>query len=326
MPTRRQLLTLGAAAIILPRQNFAEPRAGFARVGFLTLGSRPASLTANPATSEFLRGMQERGHVEGKNYVIEWRFAERDGARLPPFAADLVRLQVDVIVAGGSQAIRAAQRATRTIPIVFAGTGDPVGSGFVSSLAHPGGNTTGVSTSSLDISSKLVELLRTTSPRLSRIAVLQEPGSSTAPAILKSVHDAAQKVGVQLLVLNVATPAEIAPAIAAMKRERVGALIVATPVHLPQIASVAAERRLLSIAQFAEYPEAGGLLSYGANVAEGYLRAATYVDKILKGAKPADLPVEQPTKFDLVINMKTAKALGIVMPQEMLIRATRLIE
>ncbi len=313
----------------MPALTFAQLRGRVVRIGFLSPRDRPQSMEVDNYGA-FSRGMRELGYLEGKDYTIEWRYADGDYNRLPGHAAELVRLNVDVIVATTSPAIRAAQQATSTIPIVFPNTGDPVGSGFVASLAHPGGNITGLSNSNLDVSGKLVELLRIIAPRLSRIAVLVDPGSSTYPAMVKNLQAAAQQVGARLAVMNAGTPEDVERAFASMARDRIGAVVLAAGPFLTarrqQIAASSIKQRLPSISQNSSYPEAGGLMSYGANAEEGFRRAAVYVDKILKGAKPADLPIEQPTTFDLVINAKTAKALGIAIPQEMAMRASRVIE
>jgi putative ABC transport system substrate-binding protein len=297
------------------------------RIGYLSPRSR---LDPLPYDRAFLRGMGELGYVEGKNMVIEWRFADGAYERLPALAAELVRLDVDVIVAQSSSAIRAAQKATTTIPIVFPSTGDPVGSGFVASLARPGGNITGLSNTNLDVSAKLLELLIAMAPRLSRVAVLGNPGSSTHSAILRSVQAAAlTRVGVRVLSVEARTREEIERSFVLMTQERADGVIVAADAFLNaqagHIAPLALKHRLPSISQPRVYAEAGGLMSYGQNTAESYRHAATYVDKILKGAKPADLPVEQPTKFELVVNLKTAKALGLKIPESIRIRADEVI-
>jgi len=279
----------------------------------------------------FLQGMGELGYVEGKNLVIEWRFADGEYERLPTLAAELVRLKVDVIVAPTSPAIRAAQKATTTIPIVFPSTGDPVGSGFVASLARPGGNITGLSNANLDISPKLLEFLLTVAPRLSRVALLGNPDSSSHSAILKSVQAAAlQQGGVRVFSVEVRTREEIERGFVLMTQQRADGVIIAPDAlftgQVRQIASLAAKHRLPSITQLRLHVEAGGLMSYGQHFRESYRRAATYVDKILKGAKPADLPVEEPTKFELVINRTTAQALGLTIPPSLLQRADQIID
>ncbi len=328
MNNRRKLMVaLGAGALAAPFASFAQAPAKVWRIGYLS----PQSRLNPPYDRAFLQGMGEHGYVEGKNLIIEWRFSDGEYERLPALAAELVRLKVDVIVASPSPAIRAAQKATSTIPIVFPTTGDPVGSGFVASLARPGGNITGLSNVNLDVSAKLLELLRTMAPRLSRVVVLGNPGSSTHSAILKSIQAATLKiVGVQVFSVEARTLEEIERGFVMMKQKRADGVIVAGDPFLilqaQKIALLAVQHRLPSIAQPPVYAEAGGLMSYGQNIADGYRYAAAYVDKIFKGAKPADLPVEQPTRFELVINLKTAKALGLTIPQSLLISATRMIE
>ncbi len=277
----------------------------------------------------FLQGMREFGYVEGKNLAIEFRFGEGKDERLAEMAANLVQQKVDAIVATASPAIRAAQKATRTIPIVMVATADPVGSGFVASLARPGANTTGLSSGGTVISAKHVELLMTAVPRLSSLAVLGNPRSSSLPAILEELRSAAQKLGLRMVRVDMTTPQDIEPAFDVMRRERVEGVIV---VHAPlvvanrrQITELAAKHRIPAIYGARDYIEVGGLMSYGTNVIENYRRAATYVDKIFKGAKAGDLPIEQPTKFELVINLKVAKALGLTIPPDLLLRAEQVI-
>ena len=274
--------------------------------------------------------MRELGYVEGKNLVIEWRFADNEVERLSDLAAEFVRLKVDVIVAAGSVATSAAQKATATIPIVMGSSGDPVGSGFVNSLARPGGNITGITNLITEVGPKHLEMLRSMVSRLSRVAVLVDPANSAAAAILKSIQTAAPRTGVTILPAEARTPQEIETAFSNMARQNAGAVIVVQGSlfiqQWRQIAELAAKHRLPSITASREYPTTGGLMSYGPNYAENYRRAATYVDKILKGAKSADLPVEQPTKFELFINRKTAKALGLTIPQSLLISADKVIE
>ena len=325
---RRELLTaFGAGALVAPLMSFAQQQPKIRRIGYLS----PQSRLDPPYDRAFLQGMGERGYVEGKNLIVEWRFADGEYERLPTLAAELVRLKVDLVVASTSPAIRAAQKATTTIPIVFPTTGDPVGSGFVANLARPGGNITGLTNINLDISQKLLELLTTMVPRLSRVAVLGNPGSSTHSAILKSIQAAAlTKGGVRVFSVEARTREEIERGFVMMTQERADGVIVAADPFLiqqaRQIAPLAVQHRLPSITQPPAYAEAGGLMSYGQDIADSHRYAATYVDKILKGAKPADLPVEQPAKFMLVINMKTAKALGLTIPPSLLLRADQIIE
>jgi len=328
MNRRNTLIALAAlSAAAGSRASLAQQQGKVWRVGFLSLTS---ASVASQNTGAFLKGMRELGYVEGKNLVIEWRFADGKFERLPGLAAELVQLKVDVIVAAASPAISVAQKATATIPIVMASTGDPVGSGFVKSLARPGGNITGLSNMGGDIGPKLFDLLHSVVPNLSRVAVLVSPTSTTYRAISEGVQAAAQKAGVKTLVAEASTPQEIENAFSMMARENTGAVIVgATPfftLQRPQIAELAIKYRMPSIFGTRAYVEAGGLMSYGQNIANNYWRAATYVDKILKGAKPGDLPVEQPVTLELVVNLKTAKALGLAIPQTILLRADEVIE
>ena len=326
---RRVVLALGAAALAAPLASFAQQQpAKIARIGFL--GAASDSGFYAKGVEALRAGLRDLGYMEGKNIVIEPRWAEGKYERLPELARELVRLKVDVIVAVPSPAIRAAQQATSTIPIVFPTTGDPVGSGVAASLARPGGNITGLSNSNLDVSAKLLDLLKAIAPKLTRVAMLGNPGSSTQPRILKSVQAAAQTVGIQILPVEARSPEEIERAFPRMTREGAGAVIIAADaLFLAQsrrIAELALNHGLPSISQHPNYAEVGGLMSYGQNTLEGYRRAASYVDKILNGAKPGDLPIEQPTKFQLLINRKTAKALGRTIPPELLLRADEVIQ
>jgi putative ABC transport system substrate-binding protein len=269
------------------------------------------------------------GYVEGQNIAIEARWAEGKYERLPGLAAELVRLKMDTIVAYGV-AIQAAQQATGTIPIVMAAVIDPVGADFVASLARPGGNITGLSSMAPEMVGKQLELLKEVVPAVSRVALLGNPANQGNAAQMREAQDTARQLGVQLQPLEVRSPAEIDGAFAAITAERAGAVIVFADAvlldHRRRIADLAARRRLPMVSVMVENVEAGGLMAYGPSIAERFRRAATYVAKILKGAKPADLPVEQPIKFELVINMKTAKALGLTIPQSVLLRADELIQ
>jgi len=297
------------------------------RIGFLAAIS-PAVLSAR--TEAFRQGLRELGYVEGKSFVIEWRYAEGKPDRLPALAAELVRFKVDVIVTGGPAATRPAKEATVTIPIVMSFDDDPVGSGFAASLARPGGNITGLSTLAPEISGKQLELLKEIVPRLSRVAVL---GTSTTPGTaqnLKETELAAGALKVKLQYLDVLDPKDIETAFRAASKGRADAVLVLTsPVFVlqrTQIVDLAVKGRLPAIYDQSEYVEAGGLMSYGVSFTDLARRAATYVDKILKGAKPADLPIEQPTKFEFVINLKAAKQIGLTIPQSVLYRADKVIK
>ncbi len=325
---RRVVLGLGAGAFA-PFAAFAQQPGKVWRVGFLAQG-RVEFVDSHFIYGSFTQGMRELGYVEGKNLVIEWRSAEGKSEPLPELAAELVRLKVDVLATQGSIAAKAAQKATTTIPIVMITVADPVGSGLVKSLARPGGNTTGLSSMGADLSPKLLEMLRSMVPNVTRVAVLVNPANAVNTLGLKNIQAAAQRVGVKIQPVEASTPQEIANGFAMMARQNAGALIVLRESLFSQqknqIVELAAKHRLPFIGGDGEYAEAGGLMSYGQNIRENFRRAATYVDKIFKGAKPSDLPVEQPTTFELVINRKTANALGIKIPQTILLQATKVIE
>ena len=294
------------------------------RIGYLRVGK--GSPTAAPDNIAFRQGLRELGYVEGQNLVIEYRYAEGKKERLPDLAAELVRLKVDVIVTSGStRAIRAAQRTTRTIPIVFRGTPrDPVERGFVASLARPGGNITGLTDLRFKLHPKRLELLKEAFPRISRVAFL---GAHKAGKELKAVG---QALGIQIRSLRARRLGDLESAFSAISRERTdGLLFAATGImrrRLAEIIEFTAKRRLPAIYAQIVFVDAGGLMSYGANHIDISRRAATYVDKILKGAKPGDLPIEQPTKFDFVINLKTAKKLGLTFSPQFLARADKVIK
>jgi len=330
MNTRRKLIiAFGAGALTAPFASFAQQQGKIWRVGFLSQRARPDSLDSG-AISELRRGMRELGYVEGKNLNIEWRFADGKAERLPGLAAELAQMKVGIIVAVGSLATSAAQRATTTIPIVMVSVSDPVGIGLVKSLARPGGNITGLSDLLGDISSKHLELLLGMVPKLTRVAVMVNPVNGSNATILKNIQVAAQRTAVKILPVEIERSQNIEKAFSLMIKDKVGAVIVASDglffQQASQIAKLAAKNRLPTISWVREYVEAGGLMSYGANITDLYWRSATYVDKIFKGAEPGDLPVEQPTKFELVINGKTAKALGLNIPQSLLVMTDKVIE
>jgi ABC-type uncharacterized transport system substrate-binding protein len=288
------------------------------------------SLTANAARVEaFRQGLRELGYVEGKNIVLELRSAEGEQGRLPALAAELVRLKIDIIVSAGQSVTRAAKEATTTIPIVMANDADPIGSGFVASLARPGGNITGLSSLATELSGKRLELLKEIVPRLSRVAVI---GSSKEPANalnLQEVELAAKAFKVRLQYLDVLSPKDIETAFRAAAKERADAVIVLTSLilnsHRAQVLDLAVKNRLPAAYPQAEYVQEGGLMIYAPSVTDLFRRAATYVDKILKGRTPADLPVEQPIKFEFIINLKAAKQIGLTIPPNVLARADRVI-
>jgi len=297
------------------------------RIGFLSSRS-PAD---NPHLLEaFRQGLRELGYVEGQNIAIEYRFAERRPERLPALAAELVRLKVDVIVTAASPAPEAAKQATSAIPIVFAVSGDPVAVGLVASIARPGGNITGLAGMNPEGVGKQLQLLKEVAPKISRAVVLQNPGNLGHPFVLRQAEGAARALGVQLHIVQAGTPAEIEAAFATMRSQRVGGVVVLRDglflAQRTQIVTLAAKSRIPAVYGIREEAEAGGLMAYGASTPDMWRRAATYVDKILKGAKPADLPVEQPSKFEFVINLKTAKALGLTIPQSLLAGADEVIQ
>lgn len=328
MSKRRELvIALGAAAVVAPLGALGQSQAKVARVGFLSLNS--AALDTRHVAA-FLSGMRELGHVEGRNLLVEWRFADGQFERLPELAAELVRLRVDVIVADPSSAIGAAQKATSTIPIVMATNGDPVGNGFVNSLASPGGNITGLSTMGGDTGAKLVDLLRSTVPGLRRVGVLVPTSRASYRSTTRSVLAGAQAAGLRTLLTEASTPQEIEAAFAAMVRDKSGAVIVGTTTFTAplkrQIAMLAIEHRLPSMFGTREYVEAGGLMSFGTKSADLFRRCAGYVDQILKGSKPGEMPVQQPVTFEFVVNLRTARALGLTIPRSVLLRADEVIE
>jgi putative ABC transport system substrate-binding protein len=328
--TRRTvLLAFGAGFVAIPGRTSAQPSTKVRRIGFLGARSRSTPASPDGAYDAFMQGLRELGYVEGRNLVIEWRFADGQYDRLPDLAAELVRLQVEVIVTHSVPATKAARKATSTIPIVTAAVINPIGEGLATSLARPGGNVTGLSLITDDVSPKNVELLKILVPGLSRIGFLMNPGHSGHPAYLKHVRAAAQVVGASVLPVSAATPEEIERGLDTMKQERAQAALVPSDTFFVQrkrqLAESALKRRMPSGFPFREFVEVGGLMSYGLNLNDFYRRAATFVDRILKGAKPGELPIEQPTKLELVINRNTSKALGLTIPQELLLRADEVL-
>ena len=320
-------------AFLIATTAMCEVRAGaqlpkkVPRIGLLVATTRSAQLSRLEA---FRQGLRELGYIEGQNITLEYRYAEGKLDRLSAFATELIELKVDVIVTSGPQATRPAKKATATIPIVMTFDSDPVGNGFVASLARPGGNITGLSALSPELSGKQLELLKEIVPKLSRVAIL---GNSTEPAnpqTLKEIDLAAGAFRVQLQLLDVVGPKDIETAFRAAKKGRADALLaLASPVlsdHRTQIVELERKNRLPAIHYRPEFVEAGGLMSYATSFTDLSRRAATYVDKILRGARPADLPVEQPTKFEFVINLKAAKQIGLTIPQSVLYRADRVIK
>jgi len=329
MDRRTFLACPGGWLLVTPIDAGSQQAAVVPRLGYLALNLYGAPRL----TDAFRRGLRNLGHVEGRNIAIEYWDAEGESERPPDLAADLVRLKVDVIVTVGALPALAALDATRTLPIVFIGAADPVTSGIVSSLAQPGGNVTGLSLLLPELVGKRLELFKQAVPGISRIAVLWQPGGSgkrTERDLLRGAEAAARALGLQLLFVEARSPADIDRAFTEMTRMRAEALtVLSTPMfgsEQRRLVDLAAKNRLPTVFQFRQYVDAGGLMSYGPDLTELYWRAATYVDRILKGAKPTDLPVEQRIKFELVINMKTARALGLTIPKSLLARADEVIE
>jgi len=330
MITRRVFVgTLAGGIVVAPFAAEGQQAAKIARIGYLA-----GSLTVNPHLPEaFRQGLRDLGYVEGRDVVIEYRDAKGKLEQLPALAAELVALKVDVIVAAATRHALAAKQATSTLPIVFANATDPVTSGLVTSLARPGGNVTGLSLLAPELVGKCLELLKQAVPGVSRVAVLRQPGAiseRTEKDLLKGAEVAARGLGMRLQFVEARGSADFDRAFSDMTRARAGALTVLGStmfiIEQRRLVDLAAKNRLPAMYPLGEFVDAGGLMSYGANLADMYRRAATFVDKILKGAKPGDLPVEQPTKFELVINLKTARAIGLTIPQSLLGRADHVIQ
>ena len=326
MNNRRKLVVaLGAGALAAPSGSFAQAQGKVWRIGFLMPTSGP-----NEMVDAFRAQLRTLGYVEGSNLAIDYRWGAGNAERIADLAAELVRLKVDVIVTQTSIVAAAAKRATSTIPIVMASSADPVGTGLIASLAHPGGNVTGLTLNSTEIVGKRLQLLRELVPKSTRIATLVWEKSLTKQLFLEEVRAAARQMGITLIHQEVSTAEALAGAFEVMQRERAQALIVPTNPFITnnrkQILELAAKHHLPTMFEIRSFADEGGLMSYGPSSIEMFRRAAGYVDKIFKGAKPGDLPVEQPTKFQLIINGKTAKALGLKIPQSLLIMADTVIE
>jgi putative tryptophan/tyrosine transport system substrate-binding protein len=323
---RRTFIVVGAAALA-PLLAEAQQTGKMWRIGYL--GDSSPSLESN-LVEAFRRGLRERGYVEGRNIVIEYRWAEGTSDRFPLLVAELVRLKVDVIVTAGTTATLAAKRTTTTIPIVMAVTGDALGAGLVSSLARPGGNLTGMSTLLPELEGKRLELLKEVLPRLARVAVLTNPGNPFAAIDGKALRFAAEALRVKLQTIEIRVPEDFDRAFAAITNAHSDALTLIADrfllAHRKRIVDFATRGHLAGIYPYSELVAEGGLMSYGPNYPTMFHHSAVYVDKILRGAKPGDLPVEQPTQFELVINLKTAKVLGLTIPPSLLLRADQIIE
>ena len=327
MTTRRELLSiLGAGALSVPLAAVAQPKAGVtARIGVLGAGSLSGWV---PMVEALKAGLRERGYVEGKNIHLEYRWADGNYERLPDLAAELLAARVDVIVTHARAGIRAAKQATASTPIVMASIGDPVAAGLIANLSRPGGNITGLSFFSQEITAKRLELLRETLPHTATIAVLMDR-STIEPADIQVRESAAKALKIAIQVVDVKSVSELENKISAIaKNRRAGLSVSETPMLISNgktVGALATKHRLASIG-FSAVAEGGGLMSYGADIPAMWHRAATYVDKISNGTKPGDIPVEQPTKFEMVVNLKPAKTLGITIPPSVMVRATRVIE
>jgi putative ABC transport system substrate-binding protein len=319
-------VVLSLSMFLAPLAAEAQP-ARVHRIGFISSASSSAMAARDEA---FRQGLSALGYVVGQNITIEYRWADGKNERLPGFAAELVNLKLDVIVTHGGVATRAVQQASTTTPIVIAAADDPLAAGLVASLARPGANITGLSLMTPDLTPKRLELLKEILPGLTRVAVLWNSANPISEPELRKAEAAARSLGLQLQSLGMRDPHEFATAFSSMKREHAGIVFMLPDAMFfgrrNEIVDLAASSRLPLVAHLREFADAGGLMTYGPNVADVHRRAATYVDKILKGAKPGDLPIEQPTKFELVINLKTAKALGLSIPPSLLVRADEIIQ
>jgi putative tryptophan/tyrosine transport system substrate-binding protein len=324
---RRSFVALIAGGLLAaPLAAEAQKTGKVYRVGFLEVVAATSNTTNLAA---FRQGLRELGYVEGQNFVIEYRSADGRAERFPDLADELVRLKVDVIVTRGTQAALAAKHATGTIPVVMASSGGPLATGLAASLAHPGGNVTGLSAFATEIQGKQLELVKEIVPRIARIGFLFNMSNPVRQAEWKAAESLARSAGLQAQLIDARTARDLEAALEAATRHRIGALVVGVDAQIQanraEIAQSLIRRHLPSMSREREFVEAGGLMSYGVHYPDLYRRAAAYVDKIFKGAKPADLPVEQPTKFELVINLKTAKDLGLTIPQSLLLRADEVL-
>ena len=328
---RRQLLILGAAALAVPFGSNGQRDGGLRRIGFLASRSRSTPTNPDVYYDAFADQLGKLGYVEGKNLAIEWRFADGKYERLPQLASELAKMNVEVIVTHASPGTRAAQHATRTIPIVMTAIGDPVGNGFAKSLKRPGGNITGLSLPVNDLTAKHFELLKAVMPGVSRVAVLMNPASkATLRRELKDIQGRAKQVGIDLVAVSARTAEELRTGFSRMTRQDAEALIITGDAYYAGQAGLLAEltltHKLPSIGWYRDHVRAGVLMSYGPDTAFLYRAAAVYVDRILKGAKPDSMPIEQPTRVHLAINRQTAKALGLIVPPDLLLRANEVID
>ena len=329
MERRAFLCAVTGALLAMPLVAWAQRAVAIPRVGVLRPGNPPPGDFGQ--REAFEHGLRDLGWTPGTNVLIEYRYAQGKAERLPELALELIRLPVDVIVASSPGGVRAAQQATRTVPIVISAAPDPAGEGLVTSLARPNGNTTGLTLDAEELTGKQLELLKEALPKLSRVAVLWGVNVSGSNVAKQHVEAAARQLRLEVKDFSVSRPDALAAVFAMMSQKRMGAVLVQRDVLVIErnpaaVVALAAQRRLPAMYSFREFPDSGGLMSYGANVDDIHRRSAAFVNKILKGAKPADLPVEQPTKFELVINLKTAKALGLTIPQSVMLRTDEVID
>ncbi len=317
---RRVFVILLGGAAAWPLSASAQPRGRNPVIGYLI----PAN--PEPVFGYFKEGLQKLGYVEGRNIQIEFRSAEGKSERLAGLAAELVRLNVDILVAAQTPAITAAKQATSQIPIVMAGAGDPVGTGLIASLARPGGNITGTSSTTAEVGGKLLELIREVLPSAKRVAVLVNAADPFGKPFLEQLQTAARTIKLEISPTMIRKTSELSAAFPDMVKRRTDVVIIQPSLPRKAAAELSLKHHLPAVAPTGAFPDEGGLMSYSATVSDVHRETAVYVDKILKGAKPADLPVQQPTKFELVVNLKTAKALGITVPQSILVRSDRVIE
>lgn len=327
---RRMLLLAGAGSVLFPLHGFAQAARQPLRIGLLALRKRPVSLQEDDYTQRFHRGMRELGYLEGRSYAIEYRFADDRADALPALAAELVQLKVDVIIAHGTLSSQVAKRVTSAIPIVMVNVGNPAGMGLVESLGRPGGNATGLSTMTGDATGKQLELLTLVVPAMKTVGVLRNATNKSSEVNFAAAQQAVQKTGLRLVAGDARAPEDVENALVSLARERIEAMIVLADQMInaqeERIALYALRQRWPSIKAQRRYAEVGGLLAYGADFADNFRRAAGYVDRLARGAKAAELPVEQPTTLELVVNVRTAKAIGVRVSEELLLRANRVIE
>jgi putative ABC transport system substrate-binding protein len=325
---RKMLIAVSAVAVTTPLSVFSQAQSTMPRIGFFYLGSRQSAIETGRYNA-FVQGMRELGYIDGKNLAIQSRYADGNPDRLPALAAELIRANVNVIVATGAPTYRALQHTT-TIPVVITVGSDPVREGWAASMAKPGGHITGLTSTAADAGPKLLELLMALIPNLARIAVMVHPDNAGHPPQLKKIMSVAQKVGIQVMLAETDTAQGIGREFAMLAKHKVGAVVLLNDTffveQLREFAAQSLKHRIPSISSLSEYAELGGVMSYGPDLVENFRRAAGYVDKILKGSKPGELPIEQPARYRLAVNRKTAKALGLTFPQTIMVSADKVIE